>query len=340
MKWSRRTLGTSPLINLKIAALKFFCRPSAILENGQPIGLTRANLNVLVDLDALFRFEAQGQAVKDFLTTMLYKHVVALEQDLGKMSVIEFENLLCTKLFEGDEAYQELIRASEGNPRDFLRLLGNCVGSAELDVGKPITKHAVLNAAIDYFRENKQPEISHNQRLKDVFDKLFRLVTDKRSKLFAVSSAIAEQSEVLRELWHYRFIHLVQERLPIFVDGSSRDYDIYAMDYGKLLSLKRTREGEKRFSQIQTVSLGAAPLSAAVFGSSLGVLMTVVLKNEKVIGPLRELFVKWAVAKQGVEGGNIYDIEHLMTEGCVADAILSPEKAKPRRKRTSDLGEA
>src|SRR4029453_6749989 len=81
------------------------CGKSVQTTGTTSIGLTRAHLNVLVDLDAQRRFEVQGQAVKDFLTTMLYKHLLPLEPDLGKMSVSEFENLLCTKLFDEDATY-------------------------------------------------------------------------------------------------------------------------------------------------------------------------------------------------------------------------------------------
>lgn len=322
----KKTLGTSRYINLKIAALKFFCWPSAALEDGQRIGLTRANLNVLADLDALLRFEAQGQAVKDFLTTMLYKHVTALDRDLGKLSVAEFENVLCGKVFDGDAAYQELIRSSEGNPRDFLRLLANCCKSAELDAGKPITERTVLDAAISHFQNDKQPEIAHNETLTVAFDKLFQLATRKGSKLFAVSSAVAEQSDVLRELWHYRFIHLVQPRLPIFADGASRDYDIYAMDYGKLLSLKLTREGEKQFRKIEQMT----ELMSTVIGVGLlDPLIKLVLKTEGIADVLRKMLGQSAVAKQGVERGSFEGIEQLVTAGCVADEILSPAETKP-----------
>jgi hypothetical protein len=331
----RKTLGTSGLINLKVAALKFFCWPSAALEDGQRIGLTRANLSVLADLDALLRFEAQDQAVKDFLTLMLYKHVVAIEPQLAGLGVSAFEAVLCDKVFEGEAAYQELIRSSEGNPRDFLRLLGNCSKSAELDAGKRITERAVLEAAISHFQNDKQPEIAHSEAVTAAFDKLFRLVTTKGSKLFAVSSAIAEKSDVLRELWHYRFIHLVHERLPIFAEGTASDYDIYAMDYGKLLSLKLTREGEKQFKKIEA----ASELLSTVLGNSLlAKLINLALKSEKVGGVMRKMLGRSAVAEQGVERGSFGTIEQLITGGCVADEILLPAETKPASRAKTNTG--
>jgi hypothetical protein len=277
-----------------------------------------------VDLDAQLRFEVQGQAVKDFLTTMLYKHLLPLEPDLGKMSVSEFENLLCTKLFDEDATYQELIRSSEGNPRDFLKLLGYCFGSSELDAGKPITERAVLHAAIDYFQNNKQPEIAQNPGLTEAFDRLFQLVTDKGSKLFAVSSNIAEQNEVLQALWHYRFIHLVQSRLPIFVDGGCKDYDIYAMDYGKLLSLKVTQEGAKRLKKIERITevvLGV--LSNLIgLGDALASPIALAMAHENIGGAMRKMLGRSAAAKQGVESGDFAGIERLITSGCIADQIV------------------
>jgi hypothetical protein len=245
-----------------------------------------------------------------------------------------FENLLCSKVFEGDAAYQELIRSSEGNPRDFLRLLANCCPSVERDAGKAITERAVLQAAISHFQNDKQPEISHDRRLTAAFDELFNLVTSKGSKLFAVSSTIAEQSDVLRELWHYRFIHLVQPRLPKLSEGRNADYDVYAMDYGKLLSLKRTREGEKLLKLIEQVTTKLVDTIVPV-GAILADVLKRVLKNEKVGGTMRETLGRWAIVIKGVERGSLDTIDDLITAGCVADDILSQAEVKsaPRKER-------
>jgi hypothetical protein len=325
----KKTLGTSQFIHLKIAALKFFCWPSAELGDGQRIGMTRANLSVFADLDALLRYEAQEQAVKDFLTAMLYKHLVALEPNLRDISLVDFENVLCGTVFDGDGAYQELIRSSEGNPRDFLRLLTSCCQRAELDSGKPISERAVLDGAIRHFQDDKQPEIAHDATLTGAFDRLFQLVIKSGSKLFAVSSELSEQNDILRELWHYRFIHLVQSRLPIFADDIVKEYDIYTMDYGKLLSLKLTQEGDKQFKKIEKATELFCLIIPNNFGPIMETICKMILKSEILGGSLRRMLGRSAVARQGVERGSFEGIEQLITNGGVADEILSSATAKP-----------
>lgn len=319
----RKTLGTQGPIALKIAALRFFCWPRATVEGRQPIGLTGANLNVVADLDALFRFEAQGQAVKDFLTAVLYKHVVAIKPELGELTLWEFEKELCSKVFDGASPYQEIVRASEGNPRDFLRMIASSFKSDEFETGKKIGERQVLATAIDYFLNSKQPDIEHDSDLKSTFDDLFSLVATCKSKLFVVSSAVGEHNAKLRELWHYRFVHLVQQRVPVIINGIPKQYDLYSMDYGKLLSLKLSAEGRKWFETITTVSEVMGRMLDIFAGLPFSIPIESILETEGAKGKMQKFLGRTAVLQAGLEHGSAEAIEQLIDKGCIADDALS-----------------
>jgi hypothetical protein len=262
---------------------------------------------------------------------MLHKHLKSFEPGLDKLSVRDLEDVLCDSVFENEAAYGELIRSSEGNPRDFLRLLGKCANSVQTESDKRITERMVFDAAISYFQEDKQPEIADRTAVIIAFEELFKLVTSKSCKVFAVSSAIGEKSDALRELWHYRFLHLVQERVPLYSKGDLKEYDVYAMDYGKLLSLKLSREGEKNLGMIESA---AVTLLGKLIGTTilLGPLISLALRNEKIGRPLRTKLARLTV--RDVERSRFDSIDELVAEGCVADDILLP----PKPKRASQAG--
>jgi hypothetical protein len=70
-------------------------------------------------------FDPQG--VKDFLTLLLFRHVSVEIPVLLEYRAADFEQYLISEIFGGLDAYVELVRASEGNPRDFLSLLDQCL---------------------------------------------------------------------------------------------------------------------------------------------------------------------------------------------------------------------
>jgi hypothetical protein len=321
----RKTLGISQRITVKIGALKFYCWTSALLEGGDRIGLRRGiDISTLEDLDALLCFESQEQAVKDFLTLVLYKHAIAEDASLEKLGAIVFEEALCEIIFGNVDAYKDLVRASEGNPRDFLRLLFNCLKSVEVANGKTISAEDVTTAVIRHFQNEKMPELVSNAEASDVFDGLYELVIQKSSKVFLVRSPLARNHPILQELWHYRFIHLVAQNVPYIKENTPIEYDVFSLDYGKLVAIKLQKGGEERLKLIERAGDLVGEIAGRIASVPLGNMISFVLRSERVAGALRRMFGAMEVRRKGIEKGNIKRIEELVENGCIADAILHP----------------
>jgi len=106
----------------------------------------------------------------------------------------EFEQYLITHVFDGIDTYVELVRASEGNPRDFLSLLDQCLSSQRPDAGKRINQRDVQTAAGRYFSGSKSPEIQDNEAAMDSFEQLYdKVVREKKEKLFLMSTRLAQK---------------------------------------------------------------------------------------------------------------------------------------------------
>ena len=253
----RRTIGTSNNISCKIAALKFLTQFTTVVK-GRRIGLQPGiDITELADLNHIFTFDLDRRAVRHFLLYILIKHLleeiaVSIYSDDfyhdGKYLIANVERIfdrLFGHIFESREAFDYFVRASEGNPRDFLAMVAECCathGAAQL----PITLRAVQASVISYFTTTKIanfPESSINS-LK-LFDEIFMNCLKKKTKIFSVSKPIDAKSEALKDLWAQRIIHLIDNSYEYFdVDATEiRAYAIYAVDYGKILGLRSDKAG-------------------------------------------------------------------------------------------------
>src|SRR3989304_8032333 len=102
------------------------------------------------------------QRVINVLTIIAYKHLCLEMKELERVSVKNFANYVCNNLFEDSSTYREVVRASEGNPRDFLSILSSCCTIAKFDPKTKISLHTVKGAATAHFLGNKAPEIKSN----------------------------------------------------------------------------------------------------------------------------------------------------------------------------------
>ena len=269
----RKTLCVSNRIFVKIVALKFFTRTSASLDPPQVIGFQPGiDIFPVADLDTLLCFdfdEKSQQSVKDFLTLVLYRHCAVLDPDIKAKDVAEFEKHICDHVFESPEAYLEIVRASEGNPRDFLSLLTVCCNNASQGTASVSQRNAVRIAS-SHFSTSKAP-ILQDDPAEKLYRELFEKVVQNKRKLFLLSAAKAGRDARIQKLWHYRFIHLVVPTYTVITDsGIPKEYSVFSMDYGKLLALKTHKEGEKAFNAIQQLcsffdpGIVASVLSAAL----------------------------------------------------------------------------
>jgi hypothetical protein len=316
----KKTLSVSDKISLKIVALRYFTKTSEIVNNPHRIGFQSGiDFSQLIDLDLLLNFDLNQQEVKDFLTMVAYKHICQSLPKLKGYSVNDFEDYLVNELFDNGTVYMEIIRASEGNVRDFLRILSSCFESlirSENDNIKKVTRKKIIQVAIAHFEGNKTPEFVNNHEALKLYDKIFESAVRNKQKLFLISKDKAENNPLVLELWHYRLIHLVMPSLVI-VDNENtlHTYNIYSMDYGKLLSLTVAEKGRIIFE---------AMISSLDIMDSLGIIRSVccyILKLESISKPLMKISGELITSYQGVESANL-DINYL-TSNCVIDDIIN-----------------
>ena len=170
----------------------------------------------------------------------------------------------------------------------------------------------------NHFHQNKGPELNNNPNAKKLFDDIFKRVVKNKQKIFLCSREKTENNSLILELWHYRFIHLVSPSMTVLDENDfPKEYIVYSMDYGKLLSLKVNEKGKK---VVEGMTRGLDPLS--VLDPLVSRVLKGLLKHEKIGGSLRKITGGFLVGMEGVEGSNLNDINYLITN-CVIDDIIN-----------------
>src|SRR6266850_1687713 len=143
---------------MKLAAIKFFTRISAMVEPEPPlrVGLKEGiDIGTLVDLDSMLNFDDDQDDVKDFLTLVLLRHLGLSMPSFGRFSPERLYSILSNEFFESEEVYLEAVRASEGNPRDFFKLLSLCAANVGVEGDRRVSRRNVI-AAANQLTEDKE----------------------------------------------------------------------------------------------------------------------------------------------------------------------------------------
>jgi hypothetical protein len=319
----RKTLLLSDRISLKLAATKFQTQTNASIDSPQGIGLQPGvDIVELAYLDTLLNFDIEWSSMKDFLIIIAYKHICHYLPILKNHSIQDFEEYLNNEIFEGKDAFREVIRASEGNPRDFLQILIACCNSSIQNDKIKLSKRQVIHVASTYFYNTKLSMLKNNKFAITLYEKIFQIVVKGGRKAFLVSRKKAEQDVRLQELWHNRFIHLIDLPLTIIGDDRSvKEYMIYSMDYGRFLSLKSTKAGGELFDRIMSVSIFLEDIAIPIMGRSIAEVVAQILRETGVTRPLDEFIGTKIISINEVDEVSVEDIDYLM-KNCLIDGVL------------------
>ena len=155
-----------------------------------------------------------------------------------------------------------------------------------------------------------------------MYDKIFKRVLKNGQKLFLLSSQKAGSNSLVQELWHYRFIHVLNEKYPVLSDDNLlQEYTVYSMDYGKLLSLKVNKTGESLVDNIASTAKIIIEIGLPLGRLGISEVIGRLIAKSVIGGKLRELG-SVMVANKGVETADSNNINSLIKD-CLFDDLLS-----------------
>jgi hypothetical protein len=223
---------------VKIGAIERQTRFRESIAGREPIGIELgADFSANVNLDEFMVFEQDSERARKFFRNLFFKHLTAGTDDDGEnVEGLRTERDLVPHAFTTANVFDELVRASEGVPRDAI----NIAARAALKAGaRKISMPDIRYAARQWFQADKEGALravpGGLELLNWVIDKVIR---EKRARGFLVNQR-KSSSPLLTALFDARVLHLVRRGYSAQDEPGER-YDVYLIDYGAYVDLINT----------------------------------------------------------------------------------------------------
>ena len=220
-------------VTVKIAAIEQRCMFR--MQNGQSnIGIELGADASSLSLDEFMVFENDPEKAVMFFENLLFKHyqAVAVEED---DAIIEKSEELISKSFTQREVFHELVKASEGVPRDAINILS--LGAQKAEEQK-ITMSDIRNAARTWYTREKERAIN----IRPEAAKLLHWIIDdvirhRRARAFLLETSV--QHPLIDFLFDARILHIIKRSISGHDQPGIR-YNAYCIDYGCYVDLIAT----------------------------------------------------------------------------------------------------
>lgn len=244
-------------VTVKIAALEYRSRFSLPNESGGVIGFELGpDISANLDLDDYYVYDRNPDRVVDLFLEVLMKHLEAElpENFLGTQSITS-PGSFQRNLFTERATFVELVRAGEGVVRDFIGVFTQAFFRAVREGKQKIELNAVEEAARAWYETDKSTTLSVQQRRA-----LHLIVTEvigtRQAKMFMLAREHSDDPMV-QSLFDLRLLHLVSRGYSDKENPGLR-YNIYALDYGTYVDLKRTKREPESLVELHPDSIIAS----------------------------------------------------------------------------------
>lgn len=224
--------------SVKIAAIEQQTRFREHLQDGTSIGIELgADVAANVDLDEFMVFEQNEERARSFFRGLLFKHLTSGTDEGFPSGELATERDLQRTAFTDKRAFDELVRAAEGVPRDAINIIAKAAFRA---AEARIAVSDVRAAARGWFQTDKEAalrsRIEMRQLLNWIIDKVIR---QKRARGFLVNQK-SSGSPLLLALFDARVLHVVRRGYSA-QDAPGERYDVWVIDYGAYVDLINTK---------------------------------------------------------------------------------------------------
>lgn len=224
-------------LTVKVAAIEQQSNFRAFLPSGQVIGLELgADIAANVSLDDFMVFEENRDRSREFFKSLFFNHLTLGGAPDTSLDIHNAQGVV-RQGFTDSRAFDELVRAAEGVPRDAL----NIAGKAAIRAGtEKISVHHVRAAGRSWFQSDKEAALRSREEasrlLNWIIDKVIR---ERRARGFLVNQRQASDA-LLLALFDARVLHVVRRGYSAQDEPGER-YDVYVIDYGAYVDLMQTR---------------------------------------------------------------------------------------------------
>jgi hypothetical protein len=230
-EYLKRAVMTIPQVCIKLLAVSYQCLLSKQTDEGV-IGIQRgADITDVLDFDSYLIYDENPKLVTGFFSQVLYNHIGAeLNWDLTVTDEEKAKRV--QSIFTQNNAFIELVRAAEGNCRDFLCIFSRAFWEGYRQKGgKAISIAHIRDAAASWFDSEKyvnvRDEALPNEALTFIIN---NIIKGYKSRTFMVEASKA-QHQIMTRLLNERVLH----KLSGFYSHKDRPgerYELFTIDYG------------------------------------------------------------------------------------------------------------
>jgi hypothetical protein len=233
----RRAIFPVRGVIVKIAAIEQRTRLKIDAGDRDYIGIeVGADAAADLDLDDYMVFGNDPEAAKTFFRELLFRHVRAQMQEDGVEAQDNAEQFQ-REAFTQRNAFDELVRAAEGVPRDAINVVRI---AAQRALDNPIAVEHVRGAAQRWYLTDKEKAVQSNPDAAALLHWVIdTVIGERRARAFLLRQGAQASHPLITELYDSRVLHVIKRSV------SSRDepgvrYDVYALDFGCYVDLVTT----------------------------------------------------------------------------------------------------
>lgn len=230
----RKTLLPLEGFVVKIAAIEHRATFYESKEGGEYIGLELgADISADLNLDDFLVFDNDQDRSIQFFKSLLHRHLLAS----GDFAEIKTPDDLVQTLFTQVNAFEELVRAAEGVPRDALNLASKVATKA---FGKASSIPDIRVAARDWYIQDKASPVQAQPLLSEILDHIVgRVIGERRARAFMIESNTRNPN--IDRLYDARVLHILKKNVSARDDPGER-FDAFKIDYGCYVDLINTQK--------------------------------------------------------------------------------------------------
>jgi hypothetical protein len=227
-------------ITVKIAAIEQRSRlfiPEAVVGNiGIELG---ADVAAAINLDDLMVFDNDEAVAVSFFKALVLKHVqAALEAE--KIVPPKNEAQLLSMGFTQGSAFEEVVRACEGVPRDAIHVLSLAAQRAN---DNPISMNHIRAAAEQWYQVSKDAAVSAHVQAKALLVWIIeKIIKERQTKAFLLESGTRDS--LIDFLYDERVLHVLRKGTSA-KDEPGKRFHVYGIDYGCYVDLINTARAPK-----------------------------------------------------------------------------------------------
>lgn len=236
----RRAVLPTRGITVKIAAIEQRTRlliPDMSIGNvGLEIG---ADLSASVNLDDYMVFDNDEQKAVRFFKSLVLKHVQAALENDG-IETLANEAELIAQGFTQSNAFDEVVRACEGVPRDAIHILSHAAQSAG---DATISVNQVRAAAQQWYLASKDAAVNAHEQARGLLQWIVdKVIKERQTKAFLLESGTRDQ--LIDFLYDERVLHVLRKGLSA-QDQPGKRFHVYGIDYGCYVDLINTNKAPR-----------------------------------------------------------------------------------------------